>query len=182
MSEPGPDVPRTHDWWGEGLYVFIGSAVSILVIGLAAWATHEPWVFPSLGPTAYLLFAAPMSAQASPRNVICGHFIGIVAGVLAVFVFGLYGDGPNLDDPSAARVGAVTLALALTLGVMTWLHVPHAPAGATTLIVALGLLHTLQDYVVMMVAVVALVVVGYVINRIHGDRPPLWFPVAPSDR
>ena len=163
--------------WGQGWYVLIGSAVSIFVIGVAAYLTHEPWVFPSLGPTAYIVFIAPMSAAASPRNVICGHFIGIVSAVIAVTIFGLVGQGPDLPDLTLRRVGAVTVALALTLAVMTWLRVPHAPAGATTLIVALGLLNDLRDYIVMMLAVSALVVIAHIINRIHGDRPPWWNPL-----
>jgi CBS domain-containing membrane protein len=174
---PGQPSDKDRDWWGEGWYVLIGSAVSIFIIGVAAYLTHEPWVFPSLGPTAYILFVAPMAVEACPRNVICGHFIGIVCALVAVFVFGLVGAGPDLPDLQFRRVCAVTVALALTFAVMTWLHVPHAPAGATTLIVALGLLHTPRDYVVMMLAVVALVVIANIINRIHGDRPPFWNPV-----
>jgi CBS domain-containing membrane protein len=177
----GPPARVKRDWWGEGWYVLIGSAVSIFIIGVAAYLTHEPWVFPSLGPTAYVLFVAPMSAEASPRNVICGHLIGILSAVLALWVFGLIGDGPDLPDLTFRRVCAVTLALALTFAVMTWLHVPHAPAGATTLIVALGLLHSPRDLVVMMLAVAALVVIAHIINRVHGDKPPWWSSVTPTD-
>ena len=121
-------------------------------------------------------FVAPLSAEACPRNVISGHLIGILSAVIALFVFGLLGTGPDLPDLTLRRVFAVTLSLALTFAVMTWLHVPHAPAGATTLIVALGLLHTPLDLVIMMLAVVMLVVIAAVINRIHGTRVPLWGP------
>lgn len=74
------------------------------------------------------------------------------------------------------RVGAVTLALVLTFAAMTWLRVPHAPAGATTMIVALGVLHGVRDYVVMMLAVIALVLLAAGINRLHGDHTPWWGP------
>jgi CBS-domain-containing membrane protein len=179
MATP-PAESGERDWWHEGWYVLIGSALSIGIIGLAAWATHEPWVFPSLGPTAYVLFVAPMSAEACPRNVIVGHLIGILSALFAVAVFGVLGMGPDLPELTMRRVAAVTLALALTFAIMTWTHMPHAPAGATTLIVALGLLHTPKDYVIMMLAVVALVVIAWVINRLHGTKPPLWGPVRAS--
>jgi CBS domain-containing membrane protein len=176
--EPGPPLdPGERDWWHEGWYVLIGSALSIGIIGLAAWATHEPWVFPSLGPTAYILLVAPLSLEACPRTVVVAHLIGILSGLLAVTVFGLFGQGPDLPELTLQRVGAVTMALALTFAVMTWLRVPHPPAGATALIVSLGLLNTLMDYAVMMLAVVALVVITWIINRVHGTRPPVWGPV-----
>ncbi|HEX2027928.1 MAG TPA: HPP family protein [Nitriliruptorales bacterium] len=49
---------------------------------------------------------------------------------------------------------------------MAWLKVPHPPAGATTLIVSLGILRTPLDLAGLMAAVVLLVVQGFVINRV----------------
>lgn len=163
--------------FGAGAFLFAASGISIAIIGTVAMLTHEPWVFPSLGPTAFILFAAPLGAQASPRNVISGHLIGIAAGALSLALFGLLSIAPDLEDVSLERISAVTLALALTLSVMVWLGVPHAPAGATTLIVALGLLRTPKDFAVMMLAVIALVIIGAVINRVAGQRTPWWNPV-----
>ena len=164
--------------FGSGAFLFAASGISIAIIGTVAMLTHEPWVFPSLGPTAFILFAAPLSAQASPRNVISGHLIGIAAGALSLALFGLLSVAPDLEDVSIERISAVTLALGLTLAVMVWLGVPHAPAAATALIVALGVLHTLKDFAVMTLAVIALVIIGAVINRVVGQRTPWWNPVA----
>ena len=169
-------IPSPVDLRHKGWFILVASAVAIALVGLLATLTHQPWVFPSLGPTAYVLFAAPMAAEASPRNTICGHAIGILAGLLALTVFGLRNAPPDLEDLTPQRLGAVVVALALTLAVMTWVGVPHAPAGATTLIVALGLLHTPRHLALMMLSVLVMVVAGYVINRLHGDRPPLWAP------
>ena len=174
---PGDPIgPHPSSWWREGWFVLIGSGISIFIIGVAAILTHEPWIFPSLGPTAYILYAAPMTVEACPRNVIVSHFIGIVSGVVAIAVFGLMGSDEIGHELTLRRVGAVTLALVLTFAVMTWLRVPHAPAGATTMIVALGVLHGLRDYVVMMLAVIALVILAAGINRLHGDHTPSWGP------
>jgi hypothetical protein len=89
-----------------------------------------------------LLFYQPLAANAAPRSCIFGHLIGVLAGYLSLVVFGLTNVSPNLEAVTSARVGAVALSLALTLSLMTWLDIPHALAGATTLIVALGLLRT----------------------------------------
>ena len=55
-------------------------------------------------------------------------------------------------------------------------HVPHAPAGATTLIAALGLLRTPGQLTVLMIAVVLMILQGIVINRLAGLPYPLWAP------
>lgn len=96
--------------------------------------THQPLVFPSLGPTAYLLFAAP-------------------------------------THPAACQ-----LALACTCGGMALSGLPHPPAGATTLIVALGILRTPVQLVDVLVGVVALVAVAAAFNRLTGVPYPLWRP------
>lgn len=159
-----------------GLYVLVNSAISIALLSSIAAITDQPFVFPSLGPTAFLLFFAALGDQAAPRNVFCGHLIGVVAGYLALVIFGLTTVAPDLEDVTWPRVGAATVALCLTLSVMVWLGVPHAPAGATTLIVALGLMRTPEQLVILMVAVVLLILEGLAINRLAGLPYPLWAP------
>lgn len=160
-----------------GLYSFVNGVVSIALMSMAALATGAPFVFPSLGPTAFLLFYTPMTPPASPRNTICGHAIGAAAGYLSLVIFGLT-DAPPAFATSVTwdRVGAAALSLGLTAGVMVWLKVPHPPAGATTLIVSLGILKTPWQLAVLMVAVFLLVVQAFVINRLAGIAYPIWSP------
>ena len=77
------------------------------------------------------------------------------------------------------RVGAAGLSLGLTSGAMVWAGVPHPPAGATTLIVSLGILRQPAQLVVLMVAVALLVVQAFVINRLAGIEYPVWSPASP---
>jgi CBS-domain-containing membrane protein len=163
-----------------GLYVLLNSAISIGILAGIAALTRQPFVFPSLGPTAFLLFYAALGAQAAPRNVFCGHLIGVLAGYLALSIFGLTTAPPDLSDINAPRIGAVTFALCLTLSLMVWLNVPHGPSGATTLIVGLGLLRTPMDLGVLMAAVVLLIAQGMVINRLAMIPYPWWAPQAPA--
>lgn len=203
MTEPDNRVPGRHPAYGDlpaqvhglatrfglrrlqqrhdtravlGAYVLINSAISIAILAGTAAVTRQPFVFPSLGPTAFVLFYAALSAQAAPRNVFCGHLIGVLAGYLALVIFRLTTATPNLTDVTAPRIGAVTVALCLTLSMMVWINVPHAPAGATTLIVALGLMRTPGQLIVLMVAVVLMIGQGIVINRLAGLPYPLWAP------
>src|SRR5215510_3283924 len=59
-----------------GIYVLFNSAISIAILAAVAAVTKQPFVFPSLGPTAFLLFYSALGAQSAPRNVFCGHLIG----------------------------------------------------------------------------------------------------------
>ncbi len=160
-----------------GSFAFVNGVVAIGIMAAAAVITGQPFVFPSLGPTAFLLFYTPMVPAVCPRNTVCGHAIGAAAGYLALVVFGLTNDAPALaTSVTWPRVGAAARSLGLTSGVMVWLKVPHPPAGATTLIVSLGILRTPSQILVLMLAVVLLVVQGYVINHLAGIPYPRWRP------
>lgn len=161
--------------WVLGLFAFVNGLVSIAIMAAVAVVTGAPFIFPSLGPTAFLLFYGPTTPTASPRNTLGGHLIGCIAGYLSLVIFGLTARGPALAvGVDWSNVGAAALSLALTSGAMVWCHVPHPPAGATTLIVSLGILRDPWQLAVLMVAVLLLVVQGFVINRLAGIDYPVW--------
>src|SRR6185437_3240178 len=62
---------------GVGRICFPNSFVTIALLALVAVLTHNPFVFPSLGPTAYLFFFSPLAEASAPRNAIFGHAIGL---------------------------------------------------------------------------------------------------------
>jgi CBS-domain-containing membrane protein len=173
-------IERHSSTFVMGWFALVNGVLSIGVMSAAAWATGSPFVFPSLGPTAFLFFYTPTAASAAPRNTVFGHLIGALAGYLALVVFGLTEAAPAFETGvSAARVGAAAVSLGLTSGLMVWFRVPHPPAGATTLIVSLGILRTPAQLSVLMLAVVLLTVQGFVINRLAGIDYPAWRPRRP---
>jgi CBS domain-containing membrane protein len=160
-----------------GLFAFVNGLIAIAAMAAVAYVTGEPFLFPSLGPTAFLLFYTPLLPAASPRNTLGGHLIGALAGYLALVVFGLTDAAPALaTHVSGSRILAAALSLGLTSGAMVWARVPHPPAGATTLIVSLGILRKPEQLAVLMVAVALLVIQGLVINRLAGIQYPVWAP------
>jgi CBS-domain-containing membrane protein len=160
-----------------GLFALLNGFVSIALVSLLAVVTGQPFVFPSLGPTAFLLFYTPQAAAASPRNTFLGHLIGAACGYLALVVFGLLDAGPALaTGVTPARAGAAGLSLGLTAGLMVWLRVPHPPAGATTLIVSLGIISHLPQLAILMLGVGLLIAQGFAINRLAGLDYPIWSP------
>lgn len=153
----------------------VNSSVSIALVALVALMTQEAFIFPSLGATAFILFYIPMAQPASPRNTLCGHFIGAVMGLVALYLFGLQDAASAfLTGVDLSRVGAVAVAMGLTSCLMVALGVAHPPAGATALIVSLGLMPNPSQLPVLMAGVLLLLVHAFVINRLAGLPYPLW--------
>ena len=165
------------------LFSFINGCISIGIMAALAVVTHSPFIFPSLGPTAFLFFYTPTAPSASPRNTIIGHAIGVAAGYFSLVVTGLTMAGPALAvGVTWPRVIAAALSLGLTSGLMVLLKSPHPPAGATTLIISLGILTKPWQLLLLMAAVILLTIQAFVINRLAGIPYPLWNPPAePAD-
>jgi CBS domain-containing membrane protein len=163
----------------RSLYVFVNSFITIGVLAVLALVSRNPFVFPSLGPTAYLLFFSPLGKTSSPRNTILGHAIGLICGYAAFVVTGAgalpFGVHPGIFWP---RILAAALSLSATGAFMVLLDVSHPPAGATTLIVSLGIISKPRELVIIEVAVFLLVAQALVINRLAGLPYPLWNVVA----
>ncbi|MCC6790764.1 MAG: HPP family protein [Thermomicrobiales bacterium] len=160
---------------------FVNGCLSIGLMAIVAMATNRPFIFPSLGPTAFLFFYTPLAPVASPRNAFVGHLIGALAGWGCLFAFGLQDIGSSIaTGVTLPRVGAAALSLGLTSGLMVLWRTPHPPAGATTLIFSLGVLRSFDDVVVLMIAVVLLTTQAVALNRLAGLPYPLWSPNSTS--
>jgi CBS domain-containing membrane protein len=164
----------------RSLYVFVNGFITIGMLALLALVSQNPFVFPSLGPTAYLLFFSPLGKTSSPRNTILGHAIGLICGYAAFVLTGAgalpFGVHPGIFWP---RILAAALSLSATGAFMVLLDVSHPPAGATTLIVSLGIISRPRELVIIEVAVFLLVAQALVINRLAGLPYSFWNAAPP---
>ncbi len=164
------------------IFSFINGCISIGLMSTLALITGSPFIFPSLGPTAFLFFYTPRAPSASPRYTLAGHTIGVLAGYFSLVVTGLTTAGPALAvGVTWPRVIAAALSLGLTSGLMVLLKSPHPPAGATTLIISLGLITKPLYLVELLIAVVLLTLQALAINRLAGIPYPLWNPIKAQD-
>src|SRR5579875_2328108 len=136
---------RLTDWMNRfpprlvwSLYVLFNGFITIVLLSLVAILTNNPFVFPSLGPTAYLFFFAPLSRASSPRHALLGHGLAILCGYLSLLVTGM-----ELPPGIAAA-----LSLGFTGALMVLFRISHPPAGATTLIISLRLIVRPLDLVI----------------------------------
>jgi len=156
-------------------FMFVNGFITIGLLSLVALGTGTPFVFPSLGPTAFLFFFDPRAPSASPHHAVIGHGIGILCGYGSLVLFHLEHSGSALAlGVTGPRVLAAALSLAATGALMILLKAAHPPAGATTLIVSLGAIARPLHLAVIEVALVLLVLQAIAINRLAGLDYPLW--------
>lgn len=127
-----------------------------------AWLSGLPMLFPSLGPSAFVLALFPDSEASGPRRVIGGHVVGVLAGLLAYHLLAAGITMAASPDPASLEglrlAASGVLATTLTAGGMLATETRHPPACATTLIVSLGLLPTLLEGALIVGSVVVLVI------------------------
>ncbi len=121
--------------WGP-----IAVGAELLAVGLVGLAAGQPWLFPSLGPTAFLHAERPDHVSSRAYNTVVGHLVGLDAGVAAVLGLGATGAPSVLGSKELVgiRVAAAVIAAALAMLGLSVLKASHPPASATTLRVALG--------------------------------------------
>jgi len=165
------------------VFTFLNTFVTITILAVLAMVVRAPFVFPSLGPTAFLFFFAPRSTAATPRHAIYGHAIGLICGYASLVIFDLQHQPSAMQSTvDLQRVLAAALSLSLTGAIMIALNAVHPPAGATTLIVSLGIVTSVRHLLIIECAVALLTIQAILINRSAGIDYPLWAQTASSRR
>ncbi len=147
----------------------------ILIAGVIGLVAGQPWLFPSLGPTAYLQVENPGLPSARFYNTIVGHYVGIAAGLIGIAIFNLWTTPSVLisHELLPGWVGAATIAIFLTIIINMFLRSSHPPAAATTLLVSLGAFRTPSQISALVAGVLIVAVVGDVLRRIRiGGKKP----------
>jgi hypothetical protein len=152
--------------WAPGV-----SFTLLAIIGGFALAAGQPWIFPSLGPTAYLQTATPGLPTARMYNVLMGHYWGIASGYAAAYLLGA-NDAPAVLSTyhvTTVRAFAASLAVMLTMLFGIMLKAQHPPAAATTLIVALGGFKGWHGVAALAAGIAILGVMGEAVRRLRAE-------------
>jgi CBS-domain-containing membrane protein len=148
----------------------LATSALILLVGLIGLGVHRPWLFASLGPTAFLQVETPDHPTSRFYNVVFGHLIGLAAGFLAV-VLVRAGNDPSVltvQYLTTDRVWASVLAMALTMLGLLLLRAPHPPAASTTLLIALGgFKPTVDNALIVMAGVLIVATAGEALRRMR---------------
>lgn len=115
--------------------------VVMVVIGLVAVWTQEPFLVPSLASAAFTQILSPTQPNASPYSVGVGQVIGAIGGFIGVYVAAsaaqpLFMSGHPLVY---ARVLAVFIAILVAVSLQLAAKATSPAGGATALVLSLGL-------------------------------------------
>jgi len=159
------------------LVTAVNGGLAILTIGLFAWLTDLPLVFPALGPSTFILFSAPLSVAGAPRSVVLGHFLCLACGYAVWHLMShLIGEPVSMEAGGWPLFCSASLALGVNCLLLVRLSCPHPPACASSLVVALGAVTRWHDLLLMALVVVWLVVQAVAMNRFAGLPVPTWSP------
>ena len=144
-------------------------ALLILVAGLTALWSGHPWLFSSLGPTAYELTEKPELRSARAYNILVGHAVGIACGFAAVAAtHAWYVPTTNANAfPTVARVCAATIAVFATVLINLLLKSGQPAALATTLLISLGNMQTAASALWLFIGVLIITILGEPIRRVR---------------
>jgi CBS-domain-containing membrane protein len=140
----------------------IASLVALAIVAALTAFTHDPWLIPPLAASMALVVGGAHFPLAQPRNVIGGHVMSAIVGVLV----GLIG----IDS-----LWAGALAGALALGVMKLMRMSHSPAAATAMIAVVPAIPRWEFVLLVGSAAVILVAVGLAGNKVNGAKYPHYW-------
>ena len=162
----------------SAIFVLISSTISMVVMGTAAYFTSWTLIFPSLGPTTFLIFYAPSRPMSSPRNCVIGHLLGALIGTAFFFLLiWIYPDAITTKGLSIPAIITVAISMGITGMIMTLTDLLHPPAASTAMIAAMGI-HATQwyDLPTLLLALGLLILQAIVMHRLAGIEYPLWAP------
>ncbi|MBD8553216.1 HPP family protein [Rhizobium sp. CFBP 8762] len=144
----------------KALIAGMGGGAAIATLGGLADCTHLAYLTPPFGATCVLMFSAPASPLSQPANIIGGHLLAALVGLICAALL------PPVWWAAAIAVG-------VAIAVMQFARVTHPPAGATPLIVlalqpGIGFL-----FFPVLSGTVLLVVIGTFYHRYHRVPYPL---------
>jgi CBS-domain-containing membrane protein len=158
----------------EVLWSWLGAAIGIGLCAHLSSYYFEPrdlsLLIASFGASAVLIYAAIKSPLAQPRNLVGGHIIG---GLVGVICYRLIGDPAWLAGAMAVSCAIAAMLITKTL---------HPPAGATALIAVIGgpkvhSLGFLYPFIPAGAGALVLLCVALIVNNMSKDRkyPEYWF-------
>jgi len=127
MHHTTPHTPigeKFKKLWKYYIWQSCLAAVALFIIVLIL-GKDKMVVISAMGATAFVVFAMPTAVSAQTRNVIGGHFVGLVTGTIFYFVTLPY----FIEYP---------LVVGIAIFVMAALDVEHPPAAGTALAVVIN--------------------------------------------
>lgn len=178
---PGKSAPSRVPW-SDTFWSFLGAIVGMSIVcavhyeAIVFQGSDLAMVMGSLGASAVLLYGAPASPLAQPWNLVAGHVVSALIGVLCRLIL----VDSACHDHCLWVAGST--AVALSISVMQMINALHPPGGATALLAVIGedrLVDLGFLYIVLpsLTGPLILLLVALVVNNLEPQRnyPVYWW-------
>lgn len=146
---------------------WLGASLATASLALLGSWQHVVMILGSFGASCLLMFAYPASPFAQPRNVVGGHVIATLTGLVFLNLFGVHW-------------WSLATAVGTAIALMLLCRMPHPPAGSNPLIVMIGgvgwqflLTPTLLGSVVL---VLVALIYNNLANNLKGEQSSKGYP------
>ena len=154
----------------------IGAGVTISILAYITYqsalagSNYGLWLAASFGSSVVVVFGYPNNEFAQPKNVILGHLLCTLVGIIFVTMF-------NITQDRSVFFLALGLAIGISVMLMMAFKITHPPAGGNTIVVMIAQ-DSFQFLIFpIMVGAVTIVIGGIIYNRfiLKKNYPLRWF-------
>ena len=142
----------------------IGAGVTIAVLAyitfqsILAGTNYGLWLAASFGSSVVVVFGYPDNEFAQPKNVLFGHLLCALVGIIFVMLF-------KISQDRSIFFLAIGIAVGISVMLMMALKITHPPAGGNTIVVMLTQ-DSFQFLIFpIMVGAITIIIGGVIYNR-----------------
>ena len=144
---------------GIGAGITIGILAYITFQSVLAGTNYGLWLAASFGSSVVVVFGYPENEFAQPKNVLLGHLLCALVGIIFVTLF-------NITQDRSIFFIAIGLAVGISVMLMMAFKVTHPPAGGNTIVVMLTQ-DSFQFLIFpIMVGAITIIIGGLIYNRL----------------
>ena len=143
---------------GIGAGITIGILAYITFQSVLAGTDYGLWLAASFGSSVVVVFGYPENQFAQPKNVLLGHLLCTLVGIIFVNLF-------NITQDRSIFFITIGLAVGISVMLMMAFKVTHPPAGGNTIVVMLAQ-NSFQFLIFpIMVGAITIIIGGIIYNR-----------------
>jgi len=154
---------------GIGAGVTIGVLAYITFQSVLAGTNYGLWLAASFGSSVVVVFGYPENEFSQPKNVLLGHLLCALVGIIFVTLF-------NITQDRSIFFITIGLAIGISVMLMMAFKITHPPAGGNTIVVMLTQ-DSFQFLVFpIMVGAITIIIGGVIYNRfiLKKNYPLKW--------
>ena len=148
---------------GVGAGVTIGILAYITFQSILAGTNYGLWLAASFGSSVVVVFGYPDNEFAQPKNVLLGHLLCTLVGIIFVILF-------KISQDRSIFFLAIGIAVGISVMLMMAFKITHPPAGGNTIVVMIAqdsfqfLIFPIMVGAVTIIIVIAPTIIGNIKN------------------